>query len=357
MKVVLNGRCLGQKVTGVQAYARYVFCHFEASGPHSNILVPNVAFHDDKINCKKVGLRGIKGHFWEQFILPFYSWGKVLFCPGNSAPILSLLFGRVVVTVHCLSYERVPADFSLFYCLYYRFLTPLIMRAAISVITVSESEKRNLVERFPLAASKIKVIFNGAVTKQEAASRPTPIVEGSRSAEIKILFVGIPRAKKNFKVFAQVCEMLSSSGKSVEPIVVGGNLVDVDAELLRKYNFSNYRFMGQVNDRSEMLGIYTLVDLLLFPSVFESSGLPPLEAMAFGCPVVCSDIDALRERCGDAALYADVDDAFGFYRAACSMLYDESKRRDMVARGYVRVESFLWEDCARATCAEIFKYT
>ena len=111
------------------------------------------------IRLRQVGR--LHGHAWEQIELPWYSRGHLLFCPGNTAPILSLLTQPVVVTVHDLSYKYFPEAYHPMFRLWYRFLTPLIFRYAQSIITVSESERREISKHHPKAAARLQAIPNG----------------------------------------------------------------------------------------------------------------------------------------------------------------------------------------------------
>jgi glycosyltransferase involved in cell wall biosynthesis len=114
-------------------------------------------------------------------------------------------------------------------------------------------------------------------------------------------------------------------------------------------------FAGQINDPEALLPYYRSAEALLFPSFYESSGLPPVEAMACGCPVVASEIPALVERCGSAALYCNPKDNEEIHRQVVRLLDDPVLRRFLVAEGLQRCQDFTWESCATQTMERIIE--
>ena len=136
-------------------------------------------------------------------------------------------------------------------------------------------------------------------------------------------------------------------------VVVGTNqsgLLDgglrVPSELRERVHFR-----GQMNDFAGLRRLYRASAALVFPSFYESFGLPPLEAMRLGCPVIASDIPALREICGDAALYADPRRPAEIARAIRTLMDDPALARVLRERGIRRAAMFTWEKCARETFA------
>jgi len=114
-----------------------------------------------------------------------------------------------------------------------------------------------------------------------------------------------------------------------------------------------FLFRGQVNDAAEIFGLYRRAACFLFPSYYEASPLPPMEAMATGCPVVASAIPSHHERLGDAALYCDPDDASDIARKVASVLRDEGVASGLRSRGIKRASEFTWHRCALETLRAI----
>ncbi|MEL6821669.1 MAG: glycosyltransferase family 1 protein, partial [Calditrichota bacterium] len=114
-------------------------------------------------------------------------------------------------------------------------------------------------------------------------------------------------------------------------------------------------FVGQVNETERLKKLYQQATAFIFPSFYEASPLPPIEAMACGCPVVAADIPSLKERCGDAAIYCKPHSKKSIAEAITRLLGDESLQQTMRERGLERAKKFTWEECARKTAMEFLR--
>jgi glycosyltransferase involved in cell wall biosynthesis len=110
-------------------------------------------------------------------------------------------------------------------------------------------------------------------------------------------------------------------------------------------------FLGQVDDPARLVEIYRSAFCLVYPSFYESSGLPPVEAMACRCPVIASDIPVLVERCGEAALYCDPKEPADIARKIEALLDDPTLRASLIEKGVARAGEFTWRNCALQTLA------
>jgi glycosyltransferase involved in cell wall biosynthesis len=353
MEIVINGRFLTQQITGVQRYAHELLVGLDASldgkAPIGiTVLSPRLSAPPPvwrNIKLREVG--SLQGHAWEQMELPFYSRGKVLFCPGNTSPLFSI-FGsqRVVVTIHDLSYRYFPAAYSLPFRLWYNILVPAALRRANAVITVSNAEYRAIGAIYPEAAPRLHAIANGGLPVGfDVDDIEVPTEQGGY-----ILYVGSLSKRKNFAgAFEVACRLARKRGFRF--VFIGGS-----ASSIAKFGFTIppdlaafIDFKGQVDDPRVLSGYYRGAACLLFPSLYESSGLPPIEAMACGCPVIVSDIPALKERCGDAAVYCDPYDIASIV-SAVERLMDDGALRDTLRRaGYQRAAVYSWKNCAEQT--------
>jgi glycosyltransferase involved in cell wall biosynthesis len=214
------------------------------------------------------------------------------------------------------------------------------------VITVSESECQAIIAHYPTAASRLHVIANGGLPTgitSHAANKMNP--RGGY-----VLYVGSLSKRKNFPRLAQVaCRLARERGFRF--VFVGDNSkslttfgVDIPDDIK-----SFITFAGAVEDPMALASYYRNAACLLFPSLYESSGLPPIEAMACGCPVVVSDIPALRERCGDAAIYCNPHEIESIAAETIKVMDDAALRLKLRRLGYQRAATFTWENCARQT--------
>ena len=295
----------------------------------------------------------LKGHAWEQLELPRLARRRTLFCPGNTAPLASLLGAQpVVVTVHDLSYKYFPEAYSWSFRQWYSVFTPLVMRRANAVITVSESERCAILAHYPQSAARLYAVQNGGLPGGLRVD-PTAAPDTDRRY---VLYVGSLSKRKNFPTLLDATYQLARA-RDLEFIFVGAVPQGIAASMITvpKDVVPRIKFAGQIDDTATLMTYYRSATCFVFPSLYEASPLPPIEAMACGCPVVASDIPSLKERCGDAAVYCDPKDTTSIVAAIERIVDDKALRAKLRVRGYERAASFSWENCARRTLDIISK--
>ena len=354
MEIVINGRFLTQSVTGVQRYARELVQALDAildAKPGVKVTIASPRLSETPPAWRNIKLRQVgylRGHAWEQFELPWYSRGKVLFCPGNTAPLISLLGPqKVVVTVHDLSFRHFPSAYSASFRRWYSLIIPSALRYADAVITVSKSERVGILKHYPTVSARLYAIPNGCSPADVEADRAP--LNSSFVARKYILYVGSLSRHKNFRgVLETACRLIRKRGFYF--VFVGGiagGIAEPDMEVPEDVA-PHITFAGRVDDPT-LFRYYSHAACFLFPSFYEASGLPPIEAMARGCPTIVSDIPALNERCGDAAIYCDPHDIDSIAAAVEQVMDDDALRSKLRALGYQRAANFTWEACARDT--------
>jgi glycosyltransferase involved in cell wall biosynthesis len=229
-----------------------------------------------------------------------------------------------VVTIHDLSFERDPAAMSRRDRRVFKRVVPGAARSARCVIAVSERTKRDLVDLYGISPEKITVTPHGV----DPAFGPGEVAGGGY-----LLYVGAVQARKDPLAAARAAQdvglQLVVAGPEREP-ALARELAALGADL-----------RGYV-DKAELANLYRGAAALVLPSRYEGFGLPVLEAMASGTPVVASEDPALREVAGDAAVYSDGDLA----EAVRTALADRDR---LVAAGLERAKAFSWEETARRT--------
>jgi glycosyltransferase involved in cell wall biosynthesis len=329
--IYINGRFLGNKMDGISRFSLEICKHLKKNGLDFKIVIPKwVEFiNDEAFDIVKFG--SSKSHFWEQLDL-------LKFLKKNGTPLLlnlsglgPLWYNRKIVTIHDLSFIENPKWFSKGYFLFYSITTPIIARHSLKIITVSEFSKGEIVRLLKVDADKIEVVYN-AVTK----SKVLPAKE--KDLGLYVLGVSSLDPRKNFKRLIDAFKL--DSLKNVKLIIVGksGNhfMQDFSAE-----NTSNVQFEGYIED--EVLDkLYHNASAFVYPSLYEGFGIPPLEAMSHGCPVIVSDIKVLKEVCGDAALYIDPLSSTSIAQELTRLLSNDTLRDDLIQKGYSQVEKFSW---------------
>lgn len=359
-KIYINARFLTQAITGVQQYARELVRGLDLMIDRGEIdkseytfimLAPSRGVTNDlvlkHITIRRVGL--LTGHAWEQAELPLYSGDGLLFCPGNTAPVLSLLSSRkIVTTVHSLAYLYFPEAYSRSFRAFYNLIIPLIMKKADVTITVSQSEKDMILSRYPFASQRLHMVQNGGMSIEFMEEMRTSDIYEEKTSYPFILFVGSLSRGKNLQAVVKAISFLEKELHLVVVGATGKTFADAGVEIPDSSS-RRIDFKGQINNNRELINLYKTALCLVFPSFYESSGLPPIEAMACGCPVVASSIPALIERCGDAAVYCNPASPADIAGKVRMLLDDGALRAALKEKGLQRSRQFSWEKCARET--------
>jgi glycosyltransferase involved in cell wall biosynthesis len=261
---------------------------------------------------------------------------------------------RSVVTIHDCIHLRFPQYLPKRGALAYaRAQMGAAARRSNRILTVSEASKRDILEYFDVPPEKVTVIYNGI---DEHFVTPPP-EDKMRAIEERYqlqgefaLYVGNVKPHKNVERLLDAFHLVRQSGLTDLKLVVIGDEISKYAALRRavhRYNLHKYvRFLGFLPDETLSV-VYRLASVFVFPSLYEGFGLPPLEAMACGTPVITSNVSSLPEVTGDAALLVDPYSAEEIADATRRVLTDSSLRSDLSTRGLTRAHEFSWERAAR----------
>lgn len=348
IRLAINGRFLAQSTTGVQRVAREITREIDAiiaagdSGFSASLICqPEASPEDlDLRAIKVVRVAGLSGHAWEQTSLPLAAAGQALLCLGNSAPVFSLLTSRcTAVVIHDLSYRLFPNAYRPLYRFGHSLLMPLMLHRAHPIITVSQTERLQLAALAGADGGRIVVAQNGGWRDTPAA----PEHHADLPEAGYLLYVGALSHRKNLTGLLNAAERLARED-GLRLVIVGSTAMihsqvsmDLPADVRDRI-----LFLGHVEDHERLAEIYRRARCLVFPSFYEASPLPPMEAMSFGCPVVVSDIPSLRERCADAAEYCRAEDTDSIVAAIRRVVDDPVREADLVRRGRERAAQYSW---------------
>lgn len=289
---------------------------------------------------------------WEQTGLPVAvrRWGAdVLHGLHHSLPLLRTT-AATVVTVHDVTFDMLPRRYTPSRRWYMRAITRLGLLRADRIIVPSSWVRAALVRRYGARAERIHVVPLAPVAGMGR------VIEAARLADVQgrhrlpdryLLSVGTLEPGKNRETLLRALEFLARRGLHLPLVVVGqrGWLDGTDAVAAAP---GQIRYLGYVPD-GDLPALYTLAEALLFPSWLEGFGLPPLEALACGTPVISSNRPAMTEVLGDAVLFADPRDPRTWADSVEMLAGDGSLRDDLIARGLERAACFSWERAARET--------
>ena len=355
-EVLVNARFLTQTLTGVQRYSvelvKALYRLLERGALDGEryslrVLAPSGAKgHDlDRIPLRRVGRLG--GTLWSQLELPRHARGGVLWSPANAGPIYH---ARHVVTIHDASVLDHPEWFSARFAAWYRFLLPRLAKNAARILTVSEFSRKRLAETLDMDPERISVVPNGVDSRFEAVR--------SAAAEAVLKRLGLPRdyvlalgslePRKNIGRLFSAWALLQSRNEideDVHLVVAGGK-----SSLFRDAGLpalpDKVVLTGYVADE-DLPALYSSALVFAYPSLYEGFGLPPLEAMACGAPVVTSGSTSIPEVTGNAALLVDPYETESIAEGLRSVLGDADLRASLRAAGLERVKVFSWDNSAR----------
>lgn len=350
--LTLNGRFLGQSTTGVQRVAhelwRAIECRVnEVEGPANwnlRVSLPRSVNHGSL--SSKVTCGCLAGQLWEQLELPLTLGDTWLLSPCNLGPLAQ---SKQLIVIHDAQVYLTPEAYSSRFRNWYQFILPKLARRARLVVTVSDYSRRMLEEYRVVPKGKAIVVPNGG--DHILSIDPTDDILARHKLDKGGYFLAIGSLSRH-KNLTILLEAMTLRGRNCLPLVIAGG---GSASVFAKYNLTgmeNVKFLGRVED-GELKSLYENATALLFPSIFEGFGLPPIEAMYCGCPVVASDAASIPEVCGKAALYASPYAASTWVDAMDVIEKNDGVRKKLVYDGAYHCRRFTWEACANSILSVI----
>ena len=347
-KIAINGRFLTQRPSGVQRFAAETIKaidilldgDFAALKGRVELIAPKAArdFPLKNIPLCRVGF--FSGYFWEQVEFPLHAWGSLQLNLCMLGPLVSK---HQIVVVHDATVKALPDNFSPRFRAAYGFLIPRLCKRADLAVTVSEFSRQEIGKLYGADIRKMPVCYEGGDHITALPADTTVLDRLDLKGRKFFLGVGVDSANKNI---ARVVDAFLAAKLEDAVLVLTGAK---DPRVFGQFNLTDtdgVRMVGFISDQ-ELRALYEHALALVFPSLYEGFGLPPLEAMTCGCPVVISNQPALLEVCGDAALHCDANDTGQISRHMQALYSDDALRARMTAAGHQRVRRFTWAATAR----------
>ena len=272
----------------------------------------------------------------------------VFFTPTHYLPIFASK--KSVVSILDVSYFYFPELFKKKDLIQLKKWTKYSAKKSAKILTISESSKSDIIKEYGVSEDKVRVIYPG-ISTNSAVNNKLKMEELEKKFGIKnkyILFVGTIQPRKNI---TRLIEAYSKIDSDVNLVIVGrrGWHYEEIFKAPEKYNVKDkVLFLENVTDE-ELPALYKNAEFFILPSLYEGFGIPVLEAMNYGTPVITSNISSLPEVGGDAALYVDPNDTMDIAEKMKKLLGDKNLRSELIAKGKKQVEKFSWEKSARQT--------
>lgn len=348
-QLVINGRFLQRPVTGVERFAVETLTALDQllsvgalPGLSVELVVPKGTqprIHFQHIPIKQVG--GRQGHAWEQVDLPMYCGARRLVNLCNTAPIFK---NNQIVVIHDAAVFSVPQAFSAGFRIAYKIIHVGLALIGARILTVSEFSRQDLVKHLPLGVDRIGVLPESAEHVLRHQPDSAILARQDLGARPYVLAVSSMAAHKNFSLVLEALALMDAPPFDVA--IAGGGNAKVFGEGGRIAS-DRIKWLGYVSD-SELRALYEGAMCFVFPSIYEGFGIPPLEAMQCGCPVLAANAASIPEVCGDAALYFDPRDAAQLAHLLRLVADDHALRQSLRTKGLARAKEFTWQKVAQA---------
>ncbi|MGS0891027.1 glycosyltransferase family 4 protein [Burkholderia stagnalis] len=340
--LLYNGRFTTQKTTGVQRVARELIAALITFQPQDPVTVlvppqPGVPVHGAR--TVKVGFS--KGVFWEQVVLPLFARRNRIVNLSNSG---SIFLRNQIIYMHDAAVFDTPAHFSRPFRVWYRIMFWILARTSMCVLTNSYFSRDRLAHHCGVPKERIGVVPLGADHLDPLEPDASVLAEHSLTSNRFVLAVSSMNPTKNFGRLIEAFRQIDDP--SIDLVIVGMR----NATVFGKQDplstaEPNIKYVGYISDE-KLKALYQHAACFLYPSIYEGFGIPPLEAMRYGCPTVVGKAAALPEVCADAALYCDPYSSNDIAEKLRTLLNSSELRADLKRRGALHAEKYRWSRSA-----------
>lgn len=343
IKVVINGRFAAQAQTGVQRYAQESLRAMDAvldERPEVaklfdfTIAVPDAVELNGLKRISVTHVRGSASHLWEQVSLLNASRGALLLNFNYSGPVLKR---DQIITIHDATVCVFPESFSMPYRLVHRLLITLLKGRVARVMTVSAFSQTELDRYFGIKNAAVCIEgWQHSLASGDSAA----ILEKYGLISGQYLFAaGSVKPNKNFAVIGKALKLLPDL--PLKLAIAGAKDISIFAQDDALFENRRISMLGYVPDE-DLAHLYRNAAWFVFPSLYEGFGLPAIEAMANGCPVIAARVASIPEVCGDAALYFDPNDAQSLADVLTRAVQEPGLRNLFLSRAPQRLALYSW---------------
>ncbi len=360
MRIGIDARVLGGEIKGIGRYLEHLLSALASvNGKHEYVL-----FYDAK-KPRKISLSLDSGmteenlsapndELWEQWVLrqAIRKYRINIFhSPANTTMLWPIC--PTVVTLHDAMSHRYAKNWGCRENFYWNYVQKKAYRKSFRLITPSKFAKDQLVDELSITPEQIRVIYHGISERYQKAT-PAVIEAWREKYGIKSSYIFIAGGKlkrKNIPTAIQAFHMIAPQFQDKDLVVSGVESVSAVREVVQKSQNRDRIHLIPHLGQEDLIAAYSGTELFIFPSLEETFGFPPVEAMACGAPVVASNASCIPEVLGSAAYFVDTKEPEPLAQAIVTVLKDDNLRADLTRKGLERARQFKWENTARETLA------
>jgi len=355
MRIGIDGRVLDRKITGTGRYLKNLLLELPNNHDDKNeyILFTNTKQNLDTkffnvINVKESYIpMKLYSPIWHNYELPKLLKEykiDVLFSPNIIVPLVDIGKTKIITVVHDIIPRIFPEYYPYFYKKYLSIFLPPTLKKADIVITVSEQSKEDLVNYYNVPEEKLRVVYNSSATIFNSSSskkESRKILEEKLSINQEyLLFVGVIEKRKNVLGLIRIMDLIKKAGSKFILVTVG------------EPGYISKDFFEEINKRKDIIKYFNYVDdetlkllysnsfAFIYPSYYEGFGIPPLEAMQSGIPVLASDKSSLKEVVGSGGLIHDPDNHTAFANDILKLENDSDFYNNVIEKGLEQAKKF-----------------
>jgi len=365
MKIGIEGqRLFRQKKHGMDFVALELVKNISLEDKENEYFVfvkpgPDKCLHSTP-NVHIIELPGKSYPWWEQIALPRAAkkYGcEILHCTSNTGPVFSPV--PLIVTLHDIFYLEVVSLFKKgfstyqkFGNMYRRYVVPLVVKRSKKIITVSLSEKKRIAAFFKIFDDRLTVVYNGVGKIFQPVTDPNELQRVRELYHLPqkfIFLLGNTDPKKNTKGVVQAYATYRKKCNMAIPLLIADFPESTLNAILTENNCSGIRseiYRLDYIKNTDLPAIYSLSDQFLYPSFWESFGIPILEAMACGTPVITSNAFSMPEIAGEAALLVDPDNPDEIAQAMVRLTTEPGLKEQLISKGTIQAKKFSWNKMA-----------
>ena len=261
-----------------------------------------------------------------------------------------------IITIHDLGFEHFPEHVPFLVRKFYRYFTPKYCEKATKILAVSAYTKQDIISTYNIETKKIEVVYNGFDTHLASLKGGTQPVQAERLVPFRgfrgepyFIFVGAVHPRKNVLGLLKAFEQFKTSYSHAHQLVIVGRKAWMNKELedfYEKMQFKKEVIWIEKIERADLIQLMQQSLGLVYPSLFEGFGIPIIEAMSLGIPVICSNVSAMPEVAENAALLVRPDNTIEIAAAMNELIMNDVLRNDLIAKGKIRATYFDWNTSA-----------